>query len=61
MARKSLVVKSQKPKKFPVRQYNRCAVCGRPRGFYRRFNMCRICVRKYALAGAIPGVMKSSW
>ncbi|NIQ38437.1 MAG: type Z 30S ribosomal protein S14 [Proteobacteria bacterium] len=61
MAKKSLVVKAGKPKKFAVRQYNRCSMCGRPRGFYRRFNMCRICLRKYALAGVVPGVMKSSW
>ncbi|NIS69507.1 MAG: type Z 30S ribosomal protein S14 [Proteobacteria bacterium] len=61
MAKKSLMVKAQRPKKFDVRQYNRCSICGRPRGFYRRFNMCRICLRKYALAGVVPGMMKSSW
>ena len=61
LAKKSLVAKSKRTKKFSSRQYNRCFMCGRPRGFYRRFNMCRICLRKYALAGVIPGMMKSSW
>jgi len=61
LAKKSLIAKSKRSKKFSVRHYNRCAVCGRPRGFYRRFNMCRICLRKYALVGVIPGMMKSSW
>ncbi|MCJ7664760.1 MAG: type Z 30S ribosomal protein S14 [Desulfobacterales bacterium] len=61
MARKSLVVKAQRPSKFKVRAYNRCPVCGRSRAFYRKFNMCRICLRKFALRGDVPGVMKSSW
>jgi small subunit ribosomal protein S14 len=50
-----------KKKKFQVRQKNRCPLCGRPRGYMRRFNMCRMCFRKHALAGEIPGVRKSSW
>lgn len=61
MARKSLIVKAQREKKFKVRHYNRCPLCGRARGFYRRFNMCRICFRSLALKGVIPGVIKSSW
>jgi len=44
-----------------VRKYNRCPLCGRPRGFLRKFNMCRICLRNRALAGEITGVTKSSW
>jgi len=44
-----------------VRKYNRCRNCGRPRGFLRKFEMCRICFRKYSLAGDIPGVIKASW
>lgn len=44
-----------------VRQRNRCPVCGRPRGFMRKFRLCRICFRKMALRGEIPGVVKSSW
>jgi small subunit ribosomal protein S14 len=51
----------EKTPKFQVRYRNRCKVCGRPRGFYRKFQLCRLCLRKYALQGDIPGVTKSSW
>ena len=61
MARKALVVKAKKPKKYKVREYNRCPLCGRPRGFLRKFGMCRICFRKLALEGKIVGVVKASW
>ena len=61
MAKKSKIAKSNKPAKFKVREKNRCPSCGRPRGFLRDFNMCRICFRKLALNGQIPGVTKSSW
>ncbi len=61
MAKKSLIAKAKRPKKFSVREYNRCPICGRPRAYYRKFNMCRICLRKYASWGEIPGVIKSSW
>jgi small subunit ribosomal protein S14 len=44
-----------------VRQRNRCPNCGRPRAFMRKFQLCRICFRKLALRGEIPGVIKSSW
>jgi small subunit ribosomal protein S14 len=47
--------------KFPVRQYNRCPICGRPRAFLRKFQMCRICFRNLALRGEVTGVIKSSW
>ena len=47
--------------KFAVRLRNRCKNCGRPRGFLRKFSLCRICFRKFALAGEIPGVTKASW
>jgi small subunit ribosomal protein S14 len=47
--------------KFPTRLRNRCKSCGRPRGFLRKFSLCRICFRKFALAGEIPGVTKASW
>jgi small subunit ribosomal protein S14 len=47
--------------KVAVRIRNRCARCGRPRGYIRKFHLCRICFRKLALAGEIPGVTKSSW
>ncbi|HEX9796117.1 MAG TPA: type Z 30S ribosomal protein S14 [Anaerolineales bacterium] len=60
MARKSLVEREKK-RKFDVRVRNRCRRCGRPRGYYRRFHLCRICFRELALRGQIPGVKKASW
>ena len=48
-------------RKFKVRVRNRCSVCGRPRGYMRRFDLCRICFRGQALKGILPGVVKSSW
>jgi small subunit ribosomal protein S14 len=47
--------------KFACRHRNRCFRCGRPRGFLRKFRLCRICFRKLALAGEVPGVIKASW
>ncbi|MCD6270041.1 MAG: type Z 30S ribosomal protein S14 [Deltaproteobacteria bacterium] len=61
MAKKSIMVKAFRPKKFAVREYNRCPLCGRPRAYYRKFGMCRICFRTLASKGDIPGVIKSSW
>ncbi|MBI4772211.1 MAG: type Z 30S ribosomal protein S14 [Chloroflexi bacterium] len=60
MAKKSIVVRETR-RKYAVRVRNRCRVCGRPRGFMRRFQLCRICFRERALAGKVPGVVKSSW
>ena len=61
MAKKCLRIKAERKPKFDVRQYNRCPLCGRARAFYRRFRMCRICLRLYARRGEIPGVIKASW
>lgn len=61
MAKKSLVVKAKRKAKFSTRAYNRCPLCGRPRAFIRRFGMCRLCFRKMALKGELPGVVKASW
>jgi len=61
MAKTSLIVKCNRTPKFKVRKYNRCKICGRPRGFMRRFQLCRICFRELALRGEIPGVVKASW
>jgi small subunit ribosomal protein S14 len=61
MARKSLIVKCNRPQKFKVREYHRCRRCGRRKAYMRKFHLCRICFRELALAGLIPGVMKSSW
>jgi small subunit ribosomal protein S14 len=47
--------------KFACRLRNRCKNCGRPRGYLRKFSLCRICFRKFALSGQIPGVTKASW
>ncbi len=61
MARKALRIKAGQKPKFKVRAYHRCPLCGRVRGFLRRFKMCRICFRNLSLKGDIPGVIKSSW
>jgi small subunit ribosomal protein S14 len=61
VAKLSLIAKSQRKPKFAVRRYFRCKNCGRPRAYLRKFEMCRICFRKFALAGDIPGVIKASW
>ena len=61
MAKKSLILKSQRPPKFWGRGHHRCTVCGRSRGFMRKFGLCRICFRERALIGELPGVTKSSW
>ena len=61
MAKKSKINKAAQEPKFAVRQHNRCGLCGRPRGYLRRFGTCRICFRELALKGEIPGVKKASW
>jgi small subunit ribosomal protein S14 len=61
MAKKSLVVKQSREPKFGVRKYSRCSKCGRPRAVYRKFGVCRICLRELAHQGSVPGMTKSSW
>ena len=61
MAKKSMILKSQRTPKFPARQHNRCKICGRPRAYIRKFGICRICFRTLALDAQLPGVRKSSW
>ena len=61
MAKKSLVVKHARGSKFKVRNYSRCNRCGRPRAVFRKFGLCRICLRDLAHQGLIPGMTKSSW
>jgi small subunit ribosomal protein S14 len=61
MAKKCLRIKATRAPKFKVRQYNRCPLCGRARAYYRRFKMCRLCLRKLAHRGHLPGVVKASW
>jgi small subunit ribosomal protein S14 len=61
MAKKALVEKANRKQKYKVREYTRCARCGRPRAVFRRFGLCRLCFRSMAHNGEIPGVTKSSW
>ena len=62
MTRKALYEKTfHTGPKFAVRRHNRCRLCGRPRAYLRKFGLCRICFRRLALEGQIPGVKKSSW
>ncbi len=61
MAKKALIEKQQKKPKFKVRGYTRCRQCGRPKAVYRKFGLCRICLRDMAHAGEIPGMTKASW
>jgi small subunit ribosomal protein S14 len=60
VAKKSMIERVKR-RKYPTRVRNRCRLCGRPRGYMRRFQLCRICFRRMALEGKIPGVIKSSW
>ena len=61
MAKKTLVNKQRRQGKFKVREYTRCARCGRSRAVYRKFMLCRVCFRELAHAGELPGVTKASW
>ena len=54
-----MIAKSLRKPKFKVRHRNRCRVC--PRGYMRKFQLCRVCFRKLALEGFLPGVTKASW
>jgi len=61
MAKTSQVVRAQRPQKYKTREYNRCRRCGRARSVFRKFGLCRICLRELAHDGYIPGMTKSSW
>lgn len=61
MAKTALINKAARKPKFKVRGYTRCQKCGRPRSVYRKFGLCRVCLRDMALNGQLPGVTKSSW
>ena len=61
MATTAKVAKEAKTPKFKIRLRNRCRLCGRARGYIRKFELCRICFRGMALRGEIPGVVKASW
>lgn len=61
MAKTSDIVKFKRKQKYNVRAKNRCNLCGRARGYMRRFGTCRICFREMAMKGELPGIVKSSW
>lgn len=61
MAKTALKNKAARKPKFAVRAYTRCNRCGRPHSVYRKFGLCRVCLRQLALCGELPGVTKSSW
>lgn len=61
MAKTSDIVKFKKTQKFSVRHRNRCNLCGRSRGYLRKFGLCRLCFREHANKGELPGVIKASW
>ncbi|NNN10354.1 MAG: type Z 30S ribosomal protein S14 [Acidimicrobiaceae bacterium] len=61
MAKKALIAKANRKPKFRVRAYTRCQRCGRPHAVYRKFGLCRICLRVMVHQGEIPGVTKASW
>jgi small subunit ribosomal protein S14 len=61
MARACQIAKLNRISKFSTRHRNRCKVCGRSRGYYRDFELCRICLRVFGLRGEVPGLLKASW
>lgn len=61
MATAARIAKTRKQPKYKIRARHRCALCGRPRAFLRKFGLCRLCFRSYALRGEIAGVTKASW
>ena len=61
MAKTSMIEKWKREPKFSVRKYNRCKRCGRPHGYMRKFELCRICFRELSYQDAIPGITKASW
>ena len=61
MAKTCWRVKQQRKPKFSTRAYNRCLLCGRSHAYYRKFKICRLCLRDLASKGEIPGMRKASW
>lgn len=61
MAKKSLIAKQKRIPKYSTRKYTRCVRCGRVHGVYKKFGLCRICIRELAHKGELPGVKKASW
>ena len=61
LAKKSMIAKAKREPKYSTRSYTRCNRCGRPHSVYRKFGLCRVCLREMALKGELPGVRKASW
>ncbi|GFZ27559.1 type Z 30S ribosomal protein S14 [Lactobacillus corticis] len=61
MAKTSQKIRNSRPAKFSSREYTRCERCGRPHSVYRKFGLCRICLKELAHEGKIPGLKKASW
>lgn len=61
MASVRMIAKAKRKPKYSTRRVNRCELCGRARSYYRKFRICRLCFRKLAHLGEIPGVRKASW
>ncbi len=61
MATKNDMERMKVKPKFATRRRNRCHRCGRPRGYLRKFGLCRLCLRDLAHSGFIPGLRKASW
>ena len=61
MATTAQRIKAAKTPKFSSRIQRRCQLCGRPRAVYRKFRVCRICLRNLANEGKVPGLKKASW
>ena len=61
MAKTSQRVRQARPQKYKTREYTRCRRCGRPRSVYKKFGLCRICLREMSHRGELPGITKSSW
>ncbi len=61
MAKKSVIARAKKPRKYSTRKVERCWRCGRKRGYLKDFGLCRICFRELSSKGQIPGIKKASW
>lgn len=61
MSKIASMAKYLKEPKYATRKKKRCRICGRSKGYYRKFDMCRLCFRELALKGEIPGIVKASW
>lgn len=59
MAKTSRIIRNRKVAKFSTREYTRCEHCGRPYSVYRKFGLCRECMRDLAHKGQLPGIKKA--